>query len=107
MLGSAQVPLISLTWDESAAEVDVTGSGELWHSFEAGLPNITVTLQLVGSIDIDTGDTGAVSLAWFDGGVTDVISDAVCTAVSRAGSLDGAITTDVTVKPSGAVGSGS
>jgi len=107
VLGSAQTPLVSITYDDSAAEIDVTGAGDLMHSYEAGLPNPTVTFQVVGGADIDVGDAGAVSIAWFDGVVTDAISAGVCTAVSRSGSLDDKIVTDVTVRPHSAVGTGS
>ncbi len=101
------MPLVSLNYDESAAEIQVSGAGDLIHSYEAGLPDITVTYQVVGAADVDTGDTGAVSIVWFDGVVTDVISAGVVTAVARGGSLDDKIVTDITVRPHSAVGSGS
>ena len=97
--GAAETPLLSCTYDDSAAEVDVTGAGDAIHSYEAGIPNPTITCELVGANDAAVADEGALSIAWFDG-VTDTIASVVITAVSRTGSLDSPLTTSITVRPS-------
>ena len=98
--GAAETPLLSCTYDDSAAEVDVTGAGDLIHSYEAGLPNPTITCEVVGANDAAVADEGALSIAWFDEGIVDTIASVVITAVSRTGSLDSPLTTSITVRPS-------
>ena len=95
-----QIPLTGMTFDDSAAEVDVTGCADSGHTYEAGLPNVTLTIETVGVSDLSVGDEGAISVAWNDGS-TDTITNGVVTAVSKTGSLDGAISSSVTVRPTG------
>lgn len=106
MFGSAQTPLISISFDDSAAEVDVTGAGDAMHSYEAGLPNPSCTIEVVGATATAIAANGALDINWFDGGTTD-ITDVVCTAVSINGSLDGPITSSITCRPGNGIGTGS
>jgi len=104
--GTAQTPITNITHDDSAAEIDVTGGSDAMHSYEAGLPNPTTTFETVGISGNAVGDTGSLSIAWFDG-TTDAISAVVVTKVSKSGGLDGALGSSVTVRPHSGVGTGS
>lgn len=97
--GAAETPLLSCTYDDSAAEVNITGCGDAIHTYEAGIPNPTITCEVVGANDAAVADEGALSIAWFDG-TTDTIASVVITAVSRTGSLDSPLTTSITARPS-------
>lgn len=99
--GGAQTPLRSCSYDNSAAEIDVTGAGDSLHTYEAGLPNETLTVEVVGGSSVAVADEGAITIAWFDG-TSDTTTNSVCTAVSRSGSLDGEILTTLTFRPTAA-----
>ena len=91
-------PLRSMSYDCTAAEVPVHGAGSTQAIFVDGIKNATVTFEIVGATPITTGDTGAVTLTWNDGG-NDTFTTGVVTAVSTSGSMDGEITSSITIKP--------
>lgn len=105
ILGSAQTPLIDCAITSSGAEVDVTGCADAIHTFEAGLADYTLTCTVVGASSVVIGDTGAVSVAWFDG-TTTVFTGVVCTGADVNGALDGPITSTITAKPGSTCGTG-
>lgn len=100
-----QAPLLDVNYDDSAAEVDVTGCADTTHTYEAGISNPSATFTLVGSrpaTGCDVGDEGAISIVWFDGVETSAMTNGVVTKVTTSGSLDGAITCAITVRPTAA-----
>lgn len=97
--GSARTPLVSVTFTDAAAEIDITdadaGTG---HLYEAGISNPSCTIELVGNPSIAVGATGATTITWTDA-TTNTMTDSVVTNVETSGSLDDKITTSVTVRP--------
>ncbi len=102
-----EVPLLSVSLDDSAAEIDVTGAGDAIHTYVAGLANPSLTFEVVGVTNCAIGDEEATCVvSWFDGSTT-TITGVVVTAISVNGSVDGAITSSITLRPdAGVVGSG-
>ena len=98
--GSAQTPLRSIDYDDPDNAVDLTGAGDAGHAYVNGLPDITTTFELVGRTTVAKGDTGSVSIAWYDG-QSDTIASAVVTGVTSSGSLDSEILSTITLRPYG------
>lgn len=97
--GSAgQAPLRDVEYSEEAAKVDVTGAGDAEKSYVAGIPDKTITFTVVGVTSVLVGDEGAVSIGWNDGS-TSTLTAGVVTGVAISGSLDGEITSSVTIVP--------
>ena len=92
-------PLRDIDYSEEAAKVDIRGAADSNKTYMAGVPDRTVTFTVVGATATVPGDVGAVAIAWFDGG-TSAIAAAICTGVTINGSLDGEITSQITVVPS-------
>lgn len=97
-LGGNQVPLRDINYDEAAAEVQVTGAADARHGYQAGIPDPTATFSIVGGSTISVGDEGDVAIAWNDG-TSDSLGTGVVISRGTAGSLDGEILTNVTVRP--------
>ncbi len=100
--------ITSITDDVTAAEIDVTGSSDTQHLFESGIPSESVTIELVGQAtdkestagQITAGDNGALAVVWADSGTEGAIADpATIFALSISGTMDGPITTSITVRP--------
>jgi len=97
----------SITDDVTASEIDVTGATDTGHLFETGVPAESVTIELAGQPKDDTtsgqitcGDNGALAITWPDTGTQGTIADpATIFALSVSGSLDGPITSSITVRP--------
>jgi len=95
---AAQTPLLSCTFTNAAAEIDITGCADTVHTYEAGLPNLSCTFEIVGGTTLAIGDVAAVSVAWTNG-VADAMTTGVVTNVETRGSLDDKITTSITMRP--------
>ena len=94
-----QVPLRSVTYDESAAAVEISGSADAQKLFVSGQPDKTITFEIVGTTTLTTADTAAaVSITWNDG-TSDSFTTGVITNISTSGSEDGEILTSITCKP--------
>ena len=109
--GIVTAPLLSISHDDSAAEIDVTGAGDALHTYVAGLANPSITFEVVGVTDATIGDEGPMVITWFTStgptnGIID-LSAVVVTAVSVNGSVDGPITSSITVRPSSAIAASS
>ena len=101
-IGAAdQTPLRDISFDQSCAEVDVTGAADSEKTYEAGIPDKTVTYTVVGTTTLAIGDEGAVAVSWNDGG-SDSLTNGVVVGVSPSGSMDGEILTNITVRPTAA-----
>ncbi len=99
--GGDQVPLRDINFTDAAAEVQVSGSSDAKHTYEAGLPDETVTYTIVGGSSLSTGAEAAVAIVWFDGS-TDDLTNGVCTNRATSGSIDSELLTAVTVRPTAA-----
>lgn len=93
-----QTPLLSITHDTAAAEIDVTGAADTEGTYLAGIPHETITFDVVGVSGLAVGATpAAVAIAWFDG-TNESLTTGVCTNISVTGSIDDKITSSVTFK---------
>jgi hypothetical protein len=82
-------------------EVDVTASGDAAHFFEAGIPAKSTKVEIIGNTTIAKGDTGALVVAWFDGGSLGSITSATVVSVGPTGQLDGNTLTTIEFAPFG------
>lgn len=102
--GADQTPLNSLTAEEVAAEVQVSGAADTSHTYVAGIPMVTTTWEVVGDTTIVKGDTGAVVVAW--GAVANKgiggITAGIITKVEKTGGLDGPTMSTITCKQTAA-----
>ena len=92
--------LRSISFSDNANEIDVTVLADTSHSYEAGIPDLECTCEVLGVSTLARGATGALAIAWNDG-TSDAIADSLITAVESSGDLDGELTTSITFKPSG------
>ena len=87
--------LRGISYDETAAEVDVTASDSTSQTFVAGIKQAELSLDLVGGSTLATASTGTegqLDITWKDTGTIGSLTKAVLTGISVAGSMDGEIT---------------
>ncbi len=92
------VSIQSISFKEDGNEVDLTSLDSAFHKFVAGIPSIECGVEILGNPAYTIGQTGAISIAWFDG-TSDAISTAIITSLEASGELDGEIKTSITFKP--------
>ena len=92
--GSAIGQLRGISFNETAAEVLVSGSTHAQHAVVAGKRKVAATIDLVGGTTVMPEDVGTLALTWFDG-KTATIGTAVCVGTDVKGSMDGEITTSL------------
>lgn len=97
--GGNLTPLVDCRMNESAAKVRITGSADSRHLYIAGLPDEEMTCTVVGVSTVAVGDTGTITITWFDG-QTDTITNCECFGNNRGGALDGELTSQLTFAPS-------
>ena len=94
-----QVPLRDISYDATAAEVDVTGAADTEATYEPGLKSRTFTCQIVGTSTITVGTKGTVAIAWEDGSSASITNCALF-GKTMSGSKDSEILTDLRFRPS-------
>lgn len=95
-------PLRSISFRESGARADVTGSADAQKTYKAGIPDPEVTVQFVGGLPAtgaDVGDAGGITVTWNDASTEGTITN--CEVVDRScdGNMDGEILSSITVVP--------
>lgn len=100
---SSQTPLRDIEYSSEAAKVDISGAGDTYKTYVAGIPDNTITFTVVGRTTVDIGDTETFTITWADT-TTDVLTDGIVVGVSASGSLDGEITSSITVATTPAAG---
>lgn len=88
----------SISFGETAAEVDVTNLSSSLREYLNGLKDISVTVEVFGVNSTAIGATGALSIAWADAGA-DSLGNAICLGNECSGEVDGAITSTLTFRP--------
>ena len=90
-------PLRSITSNEAGAKADTTGSADSVKTYGIGIPDASVTCEVLGGTTLSVGDEGALAVAWGDiGGSTDgTIAAATVVSVSTTGAMDGEITSTI------------
>jgi len=93
-------PILTIEPSATCAEIDVTDAAATDRSFEAGLPDVTLTCEVLGSPAAPVvGDKGDLALVFNDtGGTLGTITDAVCTRKRISGRIDDRVTATFTFK---------
>ena len=92
----AATGIVSLSYDATCAEVDDSGANDSDVLISPGIPDRTVTLEVMGG---STMTIGAISIAWNDGGSLGSGNSYQLMSVQDGGGIDDAITTTYTWKP--------
>lgn len=92
-------PLVGVSYSGTCSDVDVGGAGDTTVVVEAGVPDESTTVEVVGKATIAVGATGALAIAWNGGGTDGSFASAICTAASDGGNYDGEITCSYTFRP--------
>jgi hypothetical protein len=85
--------------NEGGGNADVSASGDTQKTWEAGLIDLEITIEFVGTTTSVKNDKGTLVITWNDG-TSDTLTNAICTAVSVGGSMDTEISGSATFKPS-------
>jgi len=94
-----QTPLLSITYDKTAAEIDVTGAADSNHIYLSGIPDETITCEVVGMpTTVDVGTTAAQVLVTWGDATTETFTTGECVGISKSGTLDDKVTTTLTFK---------
>ena len=93
----AIVEIRSMTFDQTASEIDVSNAADSVKIYEAGQIEATATVEINGDTTVDIGTSAALTYTW-NSGDTDVMSLGLCTGKSTTGSVDNPITTTLTFK---------
>ena len=90
-------PLLSINVTDTAPKADCTSADDSARHFKGGVPELTVTCEVVGGVTAAVGDEGDLDVAWGDIGTSTLGSIAACeiTSVSTSGSMDDKITSTV------------
>ncbi len=90
-------PLRSISFSEAGAKADVTDSDDAAKAYAVGIPDATVTVEVVGGVTASVGDLGTLTVAWVDIGssTSGTITDATIVSIATQGSMDGEITSTV------------
>ena len=96
----------SITYSDSAAEIDGTVLNDAVHKVVAGASEIEVSIEAVGTgVAPVVGDIGALAVTWNDGGEDFVDGDWICISRETSAALDSEITVSLTFKPAAAIAS--
>ena len=90
--------IISMQFPEDGNEVDVTSLDSSNMEFVPGMKDIECTVEVVGVNTLTVGTTGAIAIAWFDGG-TEAIATAILAGNDRGGSLNEKLSSSLRFKP--------
>lgn len=90
--------LKGLTVDVKASEIDITAAGDSLHTYEVGLPDTELSVEVIGGTILAIGTKGAVAVAWFDGTTTGTLTKGVVTSANVKGSVDGEISATYKIK---------
>jgi len=98
--GTPLTPLRDIRFSEAGGKADVTGCADSIKTYEGGIPDVSVSITIVGGTTIGKNDKGAIVTAWNDGGTGGAIAAAIVDSVETSGSMDGEILSTITFVPS-------
>ena len=100
--GTTQGKVTSISFSQNGNEIDVTAFGDTAHEYLLGIPDTECSVELIGVTALTLGASGAVAVAWADSGTsTSAITSAIITSIEKSDSLDGPVTSSLTLKPYG------
>lgn len=91
-------PLRDIRYSEDGANANVTGSSDNATTYEGGIPDLGVSMTIVGGVSVAKNDKGAIVITWNDGTSTPLANGIVRT-VEISGSMDSEILSTVTFGP--------
>jgi hypothetical protein len=89
----------SITVTNKGKEIDVTNLSDTAHLYLVGLPDVEITVEIIGTCSTAIGTSSALTLTWNDAGTVGTCAHAVLVENSPKGSLDGAITSTLKFRP--------
>lgn len=95
------VPLRDIRYADACAKVDISGAADGIKTYVGGLPDPEITFEIVGGSTIVAGDTGAIVIAFNDGGgpTGALAATWLVTSVDTGGSIDSELTSSFTCVP--------
>ena len=94
---STSVGVRSISYVQGGAEIQKTILSDTQHTYLVGMPDPSITCEVVGTSDYTAGATGSLTVAWNDGS-TDTLGTAIVTSIETSGEIDGLITTSLTFR---------
>ena len=96
--------LSSISYTEAIAEIDRTGLGDAIHTFEGGIPNITVTATVKGAASIAGKSAGTLAVTFNAGNLTLTSLNAslgsfILLNKTITAPIDGETTSELTFRP--------
>jgi hypothetical protein len=90
-------PMRSISVSDTAPKANCTSADDSAVHSKTGVPEMVVTVEVVGGVTLSPGDNGALAVAWSDIGTSTLgtLADAEVVSVSTNGSMDGEITSSV------------
>lgn len=92
-------PIRDIRYSEAGGKADVTGSADALKTYETGIPDVSVSVTVVGGVTVSKGDKGAVAVTFNDSTSTP-ITNGMVDSVETSGSMDSEILSTVTFVPS-------
>lgn len=89
--------MTDINYGDKAAKIQVTVASDANHYYEAGIPDLDLTVDIVGdnSTAVSIGATGIVTIQWNTGKVT-TIAKAVVVGREPSGGIDAPVKTSLT-----------
>lgn len=81
----------------TGTQIDITSSDSTEIEFEVGFASREITFTVFGTPNIDVDDQDTASITWNTGAVRN-LGNCIVVAVNEGGDVDGAITTDITLR---------
>ena len=97
--GEPLTPLRDIRSSEAGGKADVTGCADAIKTYEGGVPDVSVTITIVGGTALAKNDKGALVPAWNDASSTGSIVNAMVDSVEQSGSMDSEILSTITFVP--------
>ena len=91
--------ITNMKFSEDGNEIDITGISDAKHIFANGLTTEECEITVLGSTALAVGDNSALSITWPDA-TTEPITNALITSVEKGGSVDGELTSVITIRNS-------
>ena len=98
VVGTSATGIRDISISKSGAKVQLSGAEANQKEYGTGVPDVEVSITVVGVLAVDVGDVGATTITWNDGS-SDSLTNSIVVSVDTSGSEDSEITTTVTVAP--------
>jgi hypothetical protein len=92
--------LRKVDYDNPESDVDTTGGGDSAKTYEAGLDDEKLTIEVLGGDGLAKGTAGVTSINWGDGSPPVSWASSVVTSKKKSGQVGNVIIHTVTVRKS-------